>query len=743
MSTGAVRRRGKPGRPAKVAKTPGRGGARSRTAKRSESEEPDEPDSTAKPGRLTRAAPHLSAPSTAQAQDPLPSPAPAPALPTLTTAASGSTGRGGAQQWYACWPSNRALRDALEPLLLINSSAALVTLTPRQLSIQLVDRFYTSVFQRSFWAGVDYALAEADPLASPELTTNRAPPLNGEALFEECVDIGTLYEILSGTTPATMALLGLHHNKGGARGSAASTNAAAAGDRDADGGGGGRGDDVGDDDEDEDEDEDADGSVSDDGGGEGKRRRAKGAGGKRKGSADKASTAAGGPPRSTGRRAAVSAAATCAREERAVWRFTCPPPPRVTQGALDVKVRFVVLHSAKDPTAPADVAAASSLSAAPPNFASFESPLVQTNGARTAMDVEQAHATAAQPALGLRAANPAAAPPAAGAPAGAPAVFPSTGLAAGAAGAAPVFVARTSGWERVPAVGAAPGGVITPTLEFGPCFPPRYYRLSPDGGWMNPAFGARVSQRCASDLQDDFVNLVMFFETCEIAITDGDVQLLTRTKRGRKVYAIRSEQPYEFDATPLGEPLDPPNTPLSAPPSTHSHPPGRAAAFSDAQGSATAKRPGRRQAKAASALAAATPAPELPLLPMLPRRPTHNTPRFYVEYVRRFGIRGNLRYAFLLRSFRILHKLVGSSSRIEWILHANARQLPQPPPPTQQQQQQQPHAHDPKQALLSSENENCGPLLCAFYQGTLAAERLVGVLMCMRLPPTATFRRFQ
>src|SRR4051812_40680993 len=109
--------------------------------------------------------------------------------------------------WYVCWPSYRWLREQLEPLLLINSSAALVTLTQRHLHLQMSDRFQTSVCQRTFWAGVEYQLMRQDPLQeSPEAPTVVAATTT-EVLFEGCMEIGTIHDILSGTTPATMSIL--------------------------------------------------------------------------------------------------------------------------------------------------------------------------------------------------------------------------------------------------------------------------------------------------------------------------------------------------------------------------------------------------------------------------------------------------------------------------------------------------------------------------------------------------------
>ena len=630
--------------------------------------------------------------------------------------------------WFVCWPSNRILRDQLEPLLLINSSAALLTLTQKQLHLQLVDRFYTSVFQRTFWAGVDYLLTHHDPLQDdkplmplPTTFPLPPPPAPGQApasqnqnaypndtggsstpLFEGTVDIGTVHDILSGTSPSTMALLNtssssqrstnttsvgttttnMNNNPRGKPNNPAHVDAAEDKDDDDE--------EVGDDDVDDDDDDEHE-----------------------SGKLTHGSSAT--IPR--GRRAL---AASCNREEKAVWRFFCPTNRLIVPGSMDVKVRFVVFQHvpAAAPNAPLPNVAASMgglssssfdlpMNSACQSASSSSSSSASTSVKPQSLSSQQQHAAANE--LGM-------------------------------------FVARTSGWEKVPLVSNAPSAMITNVLEFGPCTPPRYYRFDSNSPWLNPSVGARVSLRCTSDLQDDLVNIVTVSEVCELAVTDGDLKLVTQSKRAKKCHILRYEQPYEFDATPLAASVSTPSTNIAgvknkskkkagtggvataqtpSPGFTQAHSP---AGFTQAHSPA-----GFTQAHSPAGFT--QPKSSAIVTTPLPRRPVHNTPRFYVEYIHKNSLVPTLRCSFLLRSFRIIHKLIGASSRIEWILHhspqaqsGGAADGKAPPP------------FNPRPTSYEGRIKaaNAGPLLCTFYQGTLATERLVGVLMSIRLPPPSS-----
>jgi hypothetical protein len=473
-------------------------------------------------------------------------------------------------EWYVCWPSNRVLRDQLEPLLLFNSGCASVQLFRKQLHVQLVDRFQTAVFQRTFWASVDYHLVPTDPfqsvaplgpLPAPDVSASDERPL-----VEGAWDIGTAYDILSCATPDSAPKKDSAHSapkKESApkedptpekestpkKDSTAKPAEKASNKKDSkkgqleDGDG-----------DDEEEDEGEGGPLSDE---------------------EKV-------PR--GKRASARGPV---REDKAVWRFSALSSP-----ALHIKVQFSEL--ATDPEK----------SGKPDNVA---------NVAKVA-----------------------------------------------------------TAWEPVPGLASGNGLVGTGMVVWE--------------SWLSPAQGAKVSQRCTPDLQDDLMNLTAYSETCEIAVTNGDVQFSGTTKRAKKGHIYRYVQPFEFDATPL--------TSASAPQSKPR-----------AKGRATSK----TGPKTGSGSAA------------LPRRPVHNTPRFYVEYVHKETLPPTLRANFLLRALRILHKLVGSSSRIEWILHHNK--------PTAPPVQSEP-VHNPSGSGHTSSLS--GPLVCSFYQGTLAAERLVGALLCLR-----------
>lgn len=564
---------------------------------------------------------------------------------------------------------NRSLRDQLEPLLLINSNVALVTLTAKQLNIQVIDRFITSAFQRSFFNGVDYHLTQSDPLSEHVGDSKMADKKCDGILFDASVDLGGIHDILSGTTPSTMLLLGQPMKR----------TVQAKNDND-NGINNGNDDDTGldachDNGEEEDEDKEQEGGV-------------KGKGSHR------------------GRRSS-GATAFANREEKVAWRFTTT---RFGASSLDVKVRFITLQHPQ------------------PSSIILPTPQIQTHAFDTPMAKQQQqqqqhhnHTNPHHPANPQHPANSA---------------FPHGGNM----GDGPKLVAKMSGWEKVSIIGVA---MVTPTIDFAPSFPPRFYRFEPlnySGGWLNPSVGAKVSLRCTSDLQDDFMNLSTFSETCEMTITNGDMQLMAKSKRAKKVYVLRYEQPYEFDATPL---------------ITMTAPPAAAAVANKPQSGATA---GKK--KGAKKAAAQTPQPLsaqhalAPPVTPLPRRPVHNTPRFYVEYIRKNMVSPTIRCEFLLRSFRIIHKLIGSSSRIEWIIHH-----PNTPTPTAASSNSNTAvaASNPNAAAAAASNPNAaaaasnsnaaaaasraavaplgaGPVICAFYQGTLAAERLVGVLMSLRLP---------
>jgi hypothetical protein len=175
-----------------------------------------------------------------------------------------------------------------------------------------------------------------------------------------------------------------------------------------------------------------------------------------------------------------------------------------------------------------------------------------------------------------------------------------------------------------------------------------------------------------------------------MAITNGDMQLMAKSRRSKKVYVLRYEQPYEFDATPIQVCNSVATTAMAA----------------------TSKKKGGRKSSTPQAPHSAS-----IVASPLPRRPVHNTPRFYVEYIQKNMLSPTIRCAFLLRSFRIIHKLIGASSRIEWIIHNN-------------------NNNNSNNGNKTSAAAAAGPVLCTFFQGALAAERLVGVLMSLRIPPT-------
>jgi hypothetical protein len=104
---------------------------------------------------------------------------------------------------YIAWPSARTLRDHLDPLLLQNSERALLTITNRQIDLQVIEHTRQSVIQRTFYVGIDYICSDKEPqtIVLPKSVTilpSHDKTIAGQRWFSAVIDLGSLYDLLGG-----------------------------------------------------------------------------------------------------------------------------------------------------------------------------------------------------------------------------------------------------------------------------------------------------------------------------------------------------------------------------------------------------------------------------------------------------------------------------------------------------------------------------------------------------------------
>lgn len=166
---------------------------------------------------------------------------------------------------------------------------------------------------------------------------------------------------------------------------------------------------------------------------------------------------------------------------------------------------------------------------------------------------------------------------------------------------------------------------------------------------------AHVSMRFATDLQDDLLDLSLFGSRCQIGVAQPDgpamprLTLLAQHKTGKHGVAILYQRVAPAPAEPAGGP---------------------------------------RGKKSAAAVEGA--------VPTTVRR--YGAPYFQVDMSDASSSSSSVETTVRLRPFRVLHKLIGGSSRIDWVL-----------------------AHK-------------GPLVCSFYQGTAGLERRIALLVAAPAP---------
>lgn len=100
---------------------------------------------------------------------------------------------------YLVWPSNRVVRDHLDPLMLTNSERALITVRAATVDFQVVEPSRHSVLQRTLHVGTDYSWTPNDPLSAPNALLPLArPPSSPDPLFTGIVDLAALCDLLGG-----------------------------------------------------------------------------------------------------------------------------------------------------------------------------------------------------------------------------------------------------------------------------------------------------------------------------------------------------------------------------------------------------------------------------------------------------------------------------------------------------------------------------------------------------------------
>lgn len=151
---------------------------------------------------------------------------------------------------------------------------------------------------------------------------------------------------------------------------------------------------------------------------------------------------------------------------------------------------------------------------------------------------------------------------------------------------------KTTDWETVP--------LSVPSTCSTTFNAPLSARLS--------APGARVSMRCASDLQDDIMHLITFSDKCDLSVTPTCMRLTSKPKLGRKGYILQ----YELARSAVAAP--------------------------------TATGPTTPTGKTA-------------------KKTAHTPSRFSIDFK---STTPKLEARFHLRTFRIIHKIVGASSRVQW-----------------------------------------------------------------------------
>lgn len=108
---------------------------------------------------------------------------------------------GSAAALYLVWPSNRVMRDHLEPLMLTNADRAHLTVRQQTVDLQVVDHKRYSVFQRTFHAGFDYRTSASEPPpppASPRPLPITTTAVGAEPLFAGVIEMRTIADILAG-----------------------------------------------------------------------------------------------------------------------------------------------------------------------------------------------------------------------------------------------------------------------------------------------------------------------------------------------------------------------------------------------------------------------------------------------------------------------------------------------------------------------------------------------------------------
>jgi hypothetical protein len=558
--------------------------------------------------------------------------------------------------WYVCWPSTRLLRDVLEPMLLINKSVAAVMLTPKTLQIQLVDRFLTSVFQRTFYNGQDYQLHSEDPFLdkqggiSSSSNSIITPTTNDEMVVEMVVDIGAVDDVLAGLTPATMNLLSLGNFQ---KVMMTKKVEDVVGDDDATAGANDDDDDEAEDDPDEDDDKKT-------------KKKPK----KTTSSSSSSST------NSSSASSSVNFLPTN-RDDKAVWKFTKSGQSRSSAPSLEVKVRYAVTQPNINPK-----------NHLFPTFASFSPMKLQQQQQPQQQQQQQQQlmlppATVTYAAVGYVQSHQA---------------WPLSLINVDECSNLVVY--KTTEWEKIPIVGM--GILFTPTLEFTSTYPPRFYRFDPNGTWMKPVAGAKVSLRCAADLQDDFMNLAPFSSVCQVTINDNSLQLLAKSKNNQKAHRLYYDHPENRDSNNNHSSSN--NTPVSA------------------QGKKPTKT--KKDTATATAATAAATVPTSSLRTMNNNNNNNTQARYLVEHIAKSS--NATQCHFSLRAFRIMHKLVGASSRIELIAHHH--------------NQQHHNQKDEKLARAKhiQHDKHDNPFLCVMYQGSLAQERQVAIIMSLRLPPSSS-----
>ncbi len=148
----------------------------------------------------------------------------------------------------------------------------------------------------------------------------------------------------------------------------------------------------------------------------------------------------------------------------------------------------------------------------------------------------------------------------------------------------------------------------------------------------------KISMRFASDLQDDLLDLSLFGSRCQVSVFDNYLSLVAQHKTGKHGVALIYQQ--SQDALP--PPQEPPAAPVAA------------AGKANKQSKNAKKSPTTPTTATPASTAATVRRYTQPYFQLVhgPRKAEGDGPRSQTT--------------FRLRPFRVMHKLLGTSSRIEW-----------------------------------------------------------------------------